>query len=350
MKLIHCADLHIGSRMDSKYPSQKAQIRRQELRNAFIGLVEEAIKIGAKAILISGDAFDSDHPGEKDLDYFYGVIASHPDLAFFYLRGNHDLDGYGPAEPLQNLHTFCSSKWTTYSFVDEGVTISGIEITEENKETYYDAGGLEPNPNFYNIAMLHGQTGSSINLKRLSHRNINYLALGHIHSLKVYEMEDKGVAVYSGTLEPRGFDELGEKGFVIIDSDTRKYYFQTFNKRTIHWETLDISNLHSEYAISNAVKEMLTASEDIYRIELVGEKDVNLKLDLRNIISRCQNNCFVLDVIDETKRTTTKEEVDLSAPLINEFVSKISMDGSLTRDERAEAIQIGLDALAGKEF
>ena len=350
MKIIHCADLHLGSKMDNRYPAQKAQSRRQELRNAFIRLTEEAEKIGAKAVLISGDAFDSDHPSEKDLEYFYEVIASHSNINFYYLRGNHDLDGYGPNEPLDNLFTVSSKEWTTYSLDDEKVTISGIEITKDNVNTYYTADGLKTNSNYYNIAMLHGQTGPEINLKKLSHRGFHYLALGHIHSYKIEEMEDKCIAAYAGTLEPRGFDEIGEKGFVVIDTAKRESSFKVFNQRTIHWERLDITGFKSELEVSNAAKELLKNQHDLYRIELVGEKAPGVHIKIGNIASRCKTYCFLLDVIDRTSRIQSVKEIDVNTPLIKEFVAKIESDDSLAGDERAEAIQIGLNALAGKEF
>ena len=350
MKLIHCADLHIGSKMDSKYPAQKAKTRRQELRNAFVDLVEEAGKIGAEAILISGDAFDSDHPGEKDLEYFYKVIAAHPSIEFFYLRGNHDIDGFGPEEPLPNLHTFSQTKWKTYLLPDKRVTISGFEITEDNQDALYSFEGLKANPGCYNIGMLHGQIGYDINLKKLAHHGFHYLALGHIHSYQMHELDDKAVAVYPGTLEPRGFDETGEKGFVIIDTDKRQRFFQPFNKRTIHWEELDISGLNSGFDISNAVKAKLTTPTDIYRIELTGEKPAEVLLDLDDIASYCQGCCFLLDLIDKTKIPMAVEEEKIDTPLIKEFVAKIKENDKLTEAEKAEAIQIGIKALAGKEF
>ncbi len=350
MKIIHCADLHIGSKMDSKYPKEKAIARRQELRDAFVHMVEEGSESDVQIILISGDAFDSDHPGEKDLEYFYGVIEAHPEINFFYLHGNHDLDGFKPSKQLDNLWTFGSEKWMTYTFEDEKVSISGIEITESNKENYYDFPGLLLKADNFNIAMLHGQVPADINLKRLAHRSINYFALGHIHSFKQYELEDHGRAIYCGTLEPRGFDETGEKGYVLIDTDERKFYFQPFNKRTIHLLRLDVSGFQSEFEVSNALKNLLKKPGDIYRIELVGEKEKDYSIEPKNLVSRNQSSCFFLDVIDETTRKGIDKEVDLQSPLAKEFFNQIRSDGTLDPKERAAAIEIGLKALAGKEF
>ena len=38
------------------------------------------------------------------------------------------------------------------STIPEKVTISGIEISKNNKDSYYEAKGLATNPNYFNIA------------------------------------------------------------------------------------------------------------------------------------------------------------------------------------------------------
>ena len=65
--------------------------------------------------------------------------------------------------------------------------------------------------------MLHGEVGTGskkININKLRNKNIDYLALGHIHSYQTGIIEEDKVYAYCGCLEPRGFDELNEKGFI----------------------------------------------------------------------------------------------------------------------------------------
>ena len=42
MKLIHTADLHLGSKIEGKFPESKSKQRRAELRNAFTRMIERA--------------------------------------------------------------------------------------------------------------------------------------------------------------------------------------------------------------------------------------------------------------------------------------------------------------------
>ena len=58
MKLIHCADLHLDSRMEANLTKEQARERRQELLGTFTRMVAYAAKEGVRAILIAGYLFD----------------------------------------------------------------------------------------------------------------------------------------------------------------------------------------------------------------------------------------------------------------------------------------------------
>ena len=42
MKLIHAADIHLGSKMDSRFPAEIAAKRKEELRNTFLRMADYA--------------------------------------------------------------------------------------------------------------------------------------------------------------------------------------------------------------------------------------------------------------------------------------------------------------------
>ena len=89
-RFIHCADIHLGSKMEAKLPSLKVDERRRELRQTFEKMIEYARANGVRAILMSGDVFDSDRPLRRDKEFFYSAVKGNPDIDFLYLRGNHD--------------------------------------------------------------------------------------------------------------------------------------------------------------------------------------------------------------------------------------------------------------------
>ena len=62
MKIIHLADVHLGSKMESRLPSDKAAKRRNEIRASFLRTAEYAEQNGVTAIIIAGDLFDGNNP------------------------------------------------------------------------------------------------------------------------------------------------------------------------------------------------------------------------------------------------------------------------------------------------
>ena len=57
MKFIHCADLHIDSKIKT-LPSDKSKIRREEIIRTFERLTDYAAENGVTAVIIAGDMFD----------------------------------------------------------------------------------------------------------------------------------------------------------------------------------------------------------------------------------------------------------------------------------------------------
>ena len=351
MKFIHTADIHLGSKNDSRFPKEVSDEIKADLRSAFSKMVGYAKKSGISLILLSGDVFDSDKPFKKDKDYFYSVVRANEEIVFLYLKGNHD-KSESFDEELPNLKRF-SDKWTTYDFGK--IKVSGIEMTKENSSSLYST--LALNESDKNVVMLHGQTSSSsgkdlINLSKLRGKNIDYLALGHIHKYSAEKLDDRATAVYSGCLSGRGFDEIGEKGFVeveITDSGT-VHKFVPFSERTIREEEVDISGAKDAYEVSEIVKKSVEySSGDILRVVLKGELEVmieDLKADAERILS---GRYYYLDVKDKTKLKPDLSALKFDNSLIGEFLRVV--EGSEYSDEdKAKIISYGIRALKGERI
>ncbi|MBR2986828.1 MAG: DNA repair exonuclease [Clostridia bacterium] len=347
MKLIHAADLHLGSRLSSTFPKEIADKRKAALRNSFLDMIHYAKREGISVILLSGDVFDSDHPSQKDRDFFYDAVRGNPDVDFLYLRGNHDTEGDRPE--LENLKTF-SGEWSSYRYGD--VVISGIEITRDNAVSLYTSLSLDSAKK--NIVMLHGQVGSgtdadTVNLLKLRDKSIDYLALGHIHSYGVHEFDKRGVAVYSGCLEGRGFDETGEKGFVVVEvTDTVKHTFIPFSKSPIYLVKLDISAAATLYEVTEAAKKMIRDRNAIYRLELVGSTALadDPAGDVQNML---EDDCAFISVKNRSKKKIDFTRYLGESSLCGEFVRTVLGSGDYTDEEKTDIILYGLKALEGRE-
>lgn len=347
MKLLHAADLHLGSKLDSVFPKAIADKRRAEVRASFQRMIEYAEENGISVILLAGDVFDSDTPTLKDKDFFKSAVKAHPDIDFLYLRGNHDKADFG--ETIDNLKTF-SSVWTSYTYGD--VVVTGLERSEENASSYYTSLSLDPEKT--NIVMLHGQIESadgpdSISLFKLRDKNIDYLALGHIHSYAVHKLDARGNAVYAGCLEGRGFDETGEKGFVLVDTDREiKHTFISFSRQPIDKVTLDLSGIDTLYDVIETAKAAITDRSAIYRIELVGRSAIT-DLKEKDIESALSPYCAFVSVKSYVKKTIDIHAYDGDLSLLGEFVRGVWASEDYTDEEKTEIILYGLKALRGEE-
>ncbi len=343
MKIIHCADVHLGAKIDS-FPNEISQRRKTEVRNTFLRMVEFAKSEGVSLILLSGDIFDREKPYKKDADFFYGVIRDTPQIDFLYLRGNHDGEGERPLLP--NLKTF-SSAWSYYDY--DNVTVAGIELQKENLRSYYSTLSLREDR--MNIVMLHGQIGESVNLVKLREKNIDYLALGHIHEYSQGELDERGRYAFSGCLEGRGFDETGVKGFILLEiKGALSFAFQPFSKRQIARVQVDVGGLKEGSEMARRARAQISFDkENIYRLELIGEVEADLDEFAADVRAYLEGDCAFLSVKDCTKKKIDYAAYEYDLSLKGEFIRTVKESEDYSEAEKAQLIAYGLKALSGRE-
>lgn len=351
MKLIHCADLHLDSPMESNLSPEKARERKGEILSTFAALVRLADENGVSAILIAGDLFDSDHITKKTQKYVLDLIASHPDLYFFYLAGNHDRGNAlrGMADKPQNLCTF-DDGWRSYDF--GVVTVTGSERPDPDT--------LRLNADACNIVLMHGQEragrGSGgedvIRFAKLKQKNIDYLALGHLHEYRTAQIDARCTACYCGCLEGRGFDECGQKGYVLLEVENRRvsHRFVPMAKRTLHTVTCDVSGFGSqlelEERVLDAVKEI--RATDMVKVILTGTCQPDDQKDLIHLTGVLSERFYFAKIYDESRLQIRPEDYRNDISLKGEFVRRV-MASDLKEEEKERVIACGFRALGGEE-
>lgn len=351
MKLIHASDIHLSSEFIT-LDSEQRKIRLNELNSQFAKMVDYAKANDVKAILLAGDVFDNDHPSASIKSYFYSVIKDYPEINFYYLKGNHDIDNIFN-ENLPNLFTFNSEKITTYYL--DNIAISGIEINSDNYSSIYDLINL--NDKYFNILLLHGQVANqekydAINIKKIAKKNIDYLALGHIHSFYEGKIEDNGgVYVNPGCLEGRGFDESGQKGFVLLEINNQNinYNFIPFSKREIIVRHIDISHVREYYELEKLLKNEIANIDkaNIVRIILIGEREYDFNY-LHDILPMLKECFFYVEVKDETKIKIDYHEYLLDQSIIGIFVRNVLNETKYNQKEKKDIIDTGIKILKGE--
>ncbi len=351
LKIIHCADVHLGSKMEAKLPKIKVDERREEVRHTFHRMVEYAKKEGVRVLLLAGDVFDSDRPLKRDKQFFYDVVKQNPEIDFLYLRGNHDGEESYTEEDIDNLKCFTDS-WTGYDYGD--AYIAGIEISRENALSLYST--LQLDKEKRNIVTLHGQIGSAsgvdkVNLNKLADKHIDYLALGHIHSYEENKLDDRGRYAYSGCLEGRGFDECGQKGFVLLEIDKEiSSRFIPFAKRTIWEKQVDISSTRNYYAAYQRIKEEIKlCADDLYRILLTGEVDYEHDTLAADVAGLLGSECYFASVKDKTLQKLDPRAYEGDISLRGEFIREVMRNPEWDDERKSRIITLGLKALSDRE-
>jgi DNA repair exonuclease SbcCD nuclease subunit len=246
-----------------------------------------------------------------------------------------------------NFKTF-GDGWTYHRYGD--VVIAGMELDAD-----YD--GLTLPEETVNIVTLHGQTSTQpgkelIALPLLKRKNIDYLALGHIHSYQTGKLDDRGAWCYCGCLEGRGFDELGAKGFVLVnvENQTICHEFVPFARRTLEEVAVDITDLVTVSQILAAAEKESAGipAENLVKITLTGAYTLETQKDLQFLKKMLEGRFWFLRIKDESRLKIEKESYEHDLSLKGEFIRLVMASGR-TEEEKERMILCGIRALSGEE-
>lgn len=352
MKFIHCSDIHLDSKLESNLSAAQARERNAEVCAAFSRMAKFASDHGVTAVLIAGDLFDTERATAQTVGFVLDTIRNVPDVDFLYLRGNHDEAGFSAMELPDNFKTF-GPDWTCHCYGD--VVISGLELSGDNCLGMYDTLSLQEEN--INIVMLHGQISTQpgeelIALPKLKRKNINYLALGHIHAYQTGKLDDRGIWCYSGCLEGRGFDECGAKGFVLLEVEQGqvKQEFVPFARRTLEEVAVDITDLTTVSQILTAAEEASRdiSAESLVKITLTGTYTLETQKDLQFLKKMLEGKFWFLKIKDGSRLKIEKETYEHDVSLKGEFI-RLVMASDRSEEEKEQIICCGIRALSGEE-
>lgn len=352
MKILHTSDLHINSPLTSRLSADKVRQRKSELLSGFERMIDEALYQRVSLFIIAGDLFDSDRITKSVAERVVGAIAKCPSIDFLYLSGNHEKNALlesGITLP-ENLKLF-GEDWTYFDYGT--VTVAGRSEIDEGMFSK-----LELDYRKTNVVVLHGALGDGksggeiIGRRELEGKHIDYLALGHYHSYMTEQIDDTGIAVYCGTPEGRGFDEVGDKGFVIVDADGRRaaHSFIPFAKRALRIVDVELDGALNRSDVDSRVDSKLSGIKpsDIVRVRLSGKRAPELFPDTDAIKSRWESSFYHFEIIDESTIRINPEDYRYDRSLKGEFIRLVSSKTDISDMEKSEIIRTGLAALMGE--
>ena len=288
MRILHFADLHIGvenyGRTD---PATGLSTRLLDFLSALDELVEYALSQEIDLVLLAGDAYKGRDPSQTQQRELAKRLASlsAAGIPVFLLVGNHDLPhAVGRATAIEIFHTlqvpnlYVGDQVQTYMVPtregplqivalpwprrsrllsreeSQGLTLEQVTSEIERRYTEYIQHLVEaldptvPAVMAGHLAINGAEAGTEQSMmlgndhvlfpSAVRKRQLEYVALGHIHKHQVFRGDP--LVVYSGSLQRVDFsEEKDTKGFCVIELDTsapqgarlRDFQFQKVSAR-----------------------------------------------------------------------------------------------------------------------
>lgn len=243
LRLIHAADLHLGSLPQNL--GAYARERREALSLALERIIELAEHTRVDLLLLPGDVLESKSLRRDGMKHVWRTLGRVPDLPIFIATGNHDplaadSPWFLPGQP-DNVYIFSGEgEVVELSYLNTmvyGASFVAPYRTEPpaNLHRVVRPIGSAQHRDFWRVGLIHGEivADDSRSTGPLSEYNplrpadigasgLHYLALGHIH-LGDAELRRAGQTYYSYSGCPcgRGMDELGTKFVRRIEIDRR---------------------------------------------------------------------------------------------------------------------------------
>lgn len=360
VRILHAADFHLDSAYGALTAEQAVQ-RRRESRENLTRLVDYANDHQAELMLLSGDLFDSEavfaQTGEllaAELERFAGEVVIAP--------GNHDYyserSAYARIMWPKNVHIFRHTAMESVSFPQYGCVVHGAAFVGEAAEELPLA-HIAPSDGWLHLGVLHGETGSKdsryrpISVQQIAESGLAYLALGHVHGCSGVQQAGNTAYAYPGCLEGRGFDELGDKGFLFgeVDSESVRLHFVPFAKRRYQILRVDVTD--SERPIEAISRRLpLRTEDDIYRILLTGECAEPVRTE--KIQAELADRFYHLEVRDQTRLQqdlwARSDDDTLRGLFLRQMRAKYDTAEDEEQRHRIEqAVRFGLDAMDNRE-
>lgn len=361
VKILHCADVHIGA--EESFLGVKAESRRRETLLTFEKIVDLCVQNGVTVLLIAGDLFHSNNIPGSFFEAVISKIKSVPDLKVVYVAGNHDpLNARSPFSKgnlPQNLYILGTEE--SYITFDE----LNLRVYGRSFESAFLTGKTAPalrcDDNYINISLIHGELFgdlssqyNAVTREYIENSKMDYIALGHVHKRSDISKIGDTYFAYSGCPEGQGFDELDQKGVYIgeVGKGICNLMFLPIARRQHIFEKIDVTNigeLSADY-ILNILKEKYGDSygENLYKIELIGSITPDAEINTEDITVRLNDRVYFAKLKNSTSLkldfNALSKEKSLKGIFVKNMLEKINNAADEEKAKYEYALNIGLKA------
>ena len=384
IRLVHMADLHLGSPFSS-FPEQAERLREESF-DAFLSVIEHCEKEKVHLLAIAGDLFDLPEAPPALAGRVAAALGALTATRVFISPGNHDpaglLSPYRTAVWPSHVKIFTGAP-EAVRIPELGVCVHGAGFESAiSTLPLFDPGltlhGSEDGD--FHVMVLHGDllesTAASLYnpiLKGwLAHAGLGYAALGHRHAAALEQLSG-GVLAYSGCLAGRGFDEIGPKGALAVTlrrpplpSRSTQPQVTVSDLRPPRPACMflqieaDVSAYETADACADCVKKAMMEAgggdwnRHLYRIALTGEREEGMPVPIDRIRMRLASEAFYIKVEDRTRLRENLDELAGQHSLRGAFVRVMrgriaAVQGNEPAVRQLEAaLRIGLLATRGE--
>lgn len=362
---VHAADLHLDTPFQGV--GATAPELAERLRDASLAtlenLVDLTIRNDAVFLLLAGDIYDGSERGIRAQFRFRDAMKRLDDkhIPVFLAHGNHDpLDGWSAIRnwPV-NVTLFSSSAVESHAVMRAGKRIAniygisyGMRDISENLAVRFRREPVEG----LHVGLLHCNVGGSDEHARyspctvddLARAGMDYWALGHIHTRRIFQA-GRALAAYSGSTQGRSFkpSEQGPKGALVVTASEAGIVgtrFEAIDQVRFAEFQIDIAKLEDWGSLSDALEEKAQALRNN-----ADGRDLIVRATLsgRGVLHRDLNNSErIAALLTELRQQSDGEEGFLHwASLSNETRGDIDVAALRGRGDFAAELVARVDTL-----
>ncbi len=230
IRLLHAADLHLDS------PMRGVPLKPDEsppTLRAFTRFIDCALAEKVDAVLLAGDLYDrKDESIAARLHLRTQLQRLHTaHIPSFLVHGNHDWLSPDDARKLPSstvlfgaTHSEVRIETKAGPLRVQGVSHTRVD-TSENLAKLFARTSEEPT-----VGLLHANVTSTLghanyapcSIDDLSLADLDYWALGHVHTRATFKLRGFGLAAYPGNVQGRHVNESGERGALLVEIDSHR--------------------------------------------------------------------------------------------------------------------------------
>ncbi|MBQ9757367.1 MAG: metallophosphoesterase [Clostridia bacterium] len=366
IKILHCADFHIGASRSGLKNSLKSG--SAEIKNTFFKVLDLCKAESVDFLLIAGDLFDTPFPDNETATEIIHAMSQLSDTVIAISPGNHDCacpgSFYLKNSFPENVVVFTSFA-EYFDFPDKKTRLFGAAFTDRFERIPLLSQKLEIHHEFTNLCVLHGDIVSGlaeseynpITQNSIKESGFDYLALGHIHKRSEIKRSGDTFFSYCGCPDGKGFDEDGSRGIYLgtIKKGHCDLSYVELSSRQYLFVKTDISDCDTSAAVSSKILAQLkneypdTFEKNLYRISLTGEIGGGFSPNISQIETTLSENLEYVKVQDLTElRLENLEKIANESTLRGIFVQKmLELSKNADSDDAAlcrKALKLGLRA------